>query len=147
LLTYDWAWRHIAIDPLVGVGMDPMNAGTYNGDTPVHNYLLHAWYQGGLLFVGWLAVVTVVLATLVYRSARKQDSLSGGLLVVVVVTFAMTSAFFDQQQYWLPLLFGVALFEPARRDRTQPAAPDAYRHVRFTATTRSGAGVSRRLAS
>lgn len=149
LLTYDWAWRYLATDPLVGVGMDPLNAGTYNGYTPVHNYLLHAWYQGGLIFVCWLAAVTVVLAILIYRSAKKQDSLLGGSLVVVLVTFAMTSAFFDQQQYWLPLLLGVALFEPVRRGRAAPAVPRAYRDGRFAATGRTNlteAGGARRPA-
>ena len=116
LLTYDWAWKYLTIDPIAGVGLDPMNAGTYNGYTPVHNHILHAWYQGGLLFVLWMVAVTVVLLILVARSIARQQSVVAAAATIAMLAFASTSAFFDQQQYWLPLLFAVALIgEPAPR--------------------------------
>jgi len=109
ILTYQWALRYIGIDPIVGVGMDPTNAGTYNGYTPVHNFILHAWYQGGFLFFAWMVTMAVVVIVLVGRAIVRRTSPLPAALVAVVMAFAATSAFFDEQQYWLPLLLGVAL--------------------------------------
>lgn len=108
ILTYEWAWRFISANPLIGVGMDATNAGTYNGYTPVHNYLLHAWYRGGLFFFMWQVFATVGYLRLLIQAIRtKTDAVPAGLMMGIVV-FAATSAFYDQQSYWLPLLLAVA---------------------------------------
>jgi len=109
LLTYDWAWRYLTIDPVAGVGLDPMNAGTYNGYTPVHNHILHAWYQGGLIFLLWMVAATIAALIMVARSIARQQNVVAAAATVAMLVFASTSAFFDQQQYWLPLLFALAL--------------------------------------
>ncbi|MBZ4486837.1 O-antigen ligase family protein [Microbacterium sp. cx-55] len=107
--TYEWAWRFISENPLVGVGMDATNAATYNGYTPVHNYVLHAWYRGGLFFVAWQIAATIGYICLVVRAVRSGQRAIAAATVAAVVTFAATSAFFDQPHYWLPLLFAIVL--------------------------------------
>lgn len=108
ILTYEWAWRFISANPLIGVGMDATNAGTYNGYTPVHNYILHAWYRGGLFFFMWQVFATVGYLRLLIQAIRtKAEAVPAGLMMAIVV-FAATSAFYDQQSYWLPLLLAVA---------------------------------------
>ncbi|WP_431796614.1 O-antigen ligase family protein [Microbacterium enclense] len=108
MLTYEWAWRYISADPLIGVGMDARNAGTYNGYTPVHNYILHAWYRGGLFFFIWQVFATVgYVRLLVNALTSKVAAVAAGLMMAIVV-FAATSAFYDQQSYWMPLLLAIA---------------------------------------
>lgn len=109
VLTYQWAWKYITMDPVAGVGLDSLNAGTYNGITPVHNHILHAWYQGGLLFCLWMIAVTVVVIIQVGKSiARRRDELAAAA-AITMLAFAATSAFFEQEPYWLPLLLALAL--------------------------------------
>ncbi|MFF0817867.1 O-antigen ligase family protein [Rhodococcus sp. NPDC003318] len=106
--TYDYAITHITSDPLFGVGMDPTNEGTFDGVTVVHNYLLRSWYQGGLLlFIVFLAI-TAVLITMVARSLISGMNAPQSAVIAAVIGFAITSAFYDQQQYWIPLIFAVA---------------------------------------
>jgi hypothetical protein len=135
ILTYEWAWRFITADPLIGVGMDATNAGTYNGYTPVHNYILHAWYRGGLFFFIWQVFATVAYLRLLIHAVRtKLEAVPAGLMMAVVV-FAATSAFYDQQSYWLPLLLAVACQAGPKR---APAEPPMSRPV--AATPQAGVG-------
>lgn len=107
--TYDFAIDSIREDPLIGVGMDTMNEGTFNGLTVVHNYLLRSWFQGGLLLLTTFVLISIAMLRLIFRSMiSSRDSLQASI-VTVVIAFGLTSAFYDQQQYWLPLLFAVAV--------------------------------------
>ncbi|MFF7682020.1 O-antigen ligase family protein [Microbacterium sp. NPDC007973] len=121
ILTYEWAWRFISANPLVGVGMDSMNAGTYNGYTPVHNYILHAWYQGGLFFFLWTVFATVGFIRLFAHSLRSKTAAVPAGLMMAMVLFAATSAFYDQQSYWFPLLVGIVC-QPGPRKTLPPKA-------------------------
>lgn len=121
VLTYEWAWRFISADPLIGVGMDATNAGTYNGYTPVHNYILHAWYRGGLFFFIWQVFATVGYLRLFVNAIRsKAEAVPAGLMMAIVV-FAATSAFYDQQSYWLPLLLAIACQSGPKKATESPA--------------------------
>ena len=120
LLTYRWAIEHITADPVFGVGMDSINSGTFNGVTVVHNYLLHAWYQGGLILFLWFAGVTAVVLVGMVRAIRSRRGLGGAAVAAALIAFAATSSFFLQQQYWLPLLFAVAML-PAGRPSESPS--------------------------
>lgn len=123
ILTYEWAWRFISADPLIGVGMDARNAGTYNGYTPVHNYILHAWYRGGLFFFIWQVFATVgYLRLLLNALTTKVEAVAAGLMMAVVV-FAATSAFYDQQSYWMPLLLAIACQAGPKRAAKPAVAP------------------------
>ncbi|MGO4202786.1 O-antigen ligase family protein [Rhodococcus sp. TAF43] len=118
--TYDFAIESIRSDPLIGVGMDSMHQGTFNGLTVVHNYLLRSWYQGGLLLFLTFAIISIALLVLIGKSlASGRDGLQSAV-IAAVIAFGLTSAFYDQQQYWLPLLFAVAVTNlPATRNAIQ----------------------------
>lgn len=107
--TYDFAIDSIRADPLIGVGMDSMHEGTFNGLTVVHNYLLRSWYQGGILLFTTFAIISVAMLGLIGRSIITSRNGLQSAVISAVIAFGLTSAFYDQQQYWLPLLFAVAV--------------------------------------
>jgi len=118
-LTYAWAWNYLSTNPFIGVGLDPMFAGTYDGITVVHNFLLRAWYQGGILFAAWLLVAAIALILgIVLPSIAKSSNAVPAAIIVGTLTFAWTSAFYTQTQYWLPLLLAVAMVPVSLRKRS-----------------------------
>lgn len=145
ILTYEWAWEHITQSPLVGVGMDNTFAGTYNGYTPVHNFVLHAWYQGGFFFMVWsaLAVGAVLLTVARCVAAGRSAVVAGGLAGTMF--FALTSAFYAQPQYWLPVLFLVATLgaKPGEEVRAGAARPARSRAGTYDGTPRRRAATGR----
>ena len=122
--TYAFAWDYIQSDPLVGVGMDPTNQGTYNGITVVHNYILHAWYQGGLAMFLAISAISIVIVVRIIRAMVEREKGPEAAIMAAVIVYALGSAFYDQQQYWLPLILAyVASFHksgprPPERDET-----------------------------
>lgn len=106
--TYEWAWASISSDPLVGVGMDASNQGTITDSLVVHNYLLRGWYQGGVLLFAALVSLSVGLVSLAVRSMKFTDYTAPAAVVMALLVFAMTSAFYTQSSYWLPILIAVA---------------------------------------
>ncbi|NLU61682.1 O-antigen ligase family protein [Rhodococcus sp. HNM0563] len=108
--TYDFALESIRHDPITGVGMDSTNQGTFNGTTVVHNYLLRAWYQGGILLILAMATITAALCRLIIISLREGRNALPAAMIAAILIFGMTSAFYNQQQYWVPLLFAVAIY-------------------------------------
>lgn len=107
--TYDFAIESIRNDPLIGVGMDSMHEGTFNGLTVVHNYLLRSWYQGGILLFATFAIISIAMLGMIGRSILTTRNGLQSAVIAAVIAFGLTSAFYDQQQYWLPLLFAVAV--------------------------------------
>lgn len=128
-LTYAWAWEYLSTNPFIGVGLDPMFAGTYDGITVVHNFLLRAWYQGGILFAAWLllAALTLVLAIVVPSIAKARNAVPAAI-IAGTLTFAWTSAFYTQVQYWLPLLLAVAMV-PLSRGKHAPHRHKTHHEV------------------
>ncbi|WP_336711795.1 O-antigen ligase family protein [Arthrobacter sp. USHLN218] len=115
-MAYEYAWATIKSAPFLGVGMGPESQGTYNGVSIVHNYLLRAWFQGGILLLLVMLLVTLlVVRRLLYAIRHRQSGIAAGISVAIL-TFALTSAFYNQQQYWLILLFGL-VFSHAGDDR------------------------------
>lgn len=108
--TYEWAWRWIADSPIVGVGMDNMRAGTFDGVTVVHSFILRGWYQGGLALALWLALLTAVLVLgVVIPAARRGVGVWEAAAILLILVFAATSAFYTQLEYWLPLVTVIVL--------------------------------------
>lgn len=117
-LTYAWAWDWIDKSPILGVGLDPRNAGTFDGVTVVHNYLLRGWYQGGIIYVTWLVLLTLTVTFgIVIAALRRRSNPWAASIVFGILVFAFTAAFLNQPQYWMPFLLAFVL---ASR-RTSPA--------------------------
>lgn len=113
--TYQYAIQSILADPLTGVGMDGANQATYDGSTVVHNYILRGWYQGGFLLFVTILAFTMAMLVIVIRSLRESDNGIASASIATMLTFAATSAFYDQQQYWIPILLAVATVTPMSR--------------------------------
>lgn len=105
--TWAAAWDRIQDDPVMGSGMDPTNQAVY-GSTVVHNFVLHYWYQGGLLLLVPMLGITGVLLAIVVRAIITGRDAGPAAVCAAAIAFAMTSAFYDQQYYWIPLLAAVA---------------------------------------
>ena len=129
--TYEWAWSHIQQSPLFGVGLDPAAGGTYDGVTVVHNFFLRAWYQGGITYALWFAVLIALLVGAIVGPAlaRQRPELAYPAAgVVLIFTFASTAAFLEQAQYWLPLIYYVAVAGVSTGSSASPAdSTDAAR--------------------
>lgn len=123
--TYEWAWLQIADRFPLGVGFDDAHAGSFNGITVVHNYLLRGWAQGGFLYFVWLVVFTLSVTITAFRRSRTipMAALSFALSTMIFV-YAFSSAFFTQLQYWLPLAFAVALLATPLASATSPGSSE-----------------------
>ena len=103
LNTYRVAWERIQIDPFMGKGIDPGQSAAF-GNTMVHNLFLHAWYQGGIALAAGIAAVLVAVLVFVVQALRARTfALAAGILITVL-SYALTSAFFEQVYYWLPVV-------------------------------------------
>ncbi|KJF23459.1 hypothetical protein C7T36_06545 [Rhodococcus sp. AD45-ID] len=109
--TYDFAIESISNDPFSGVGLDGANQGTFNGVTVVHNYLLRAWYQGGIFMIISFSLITLVFARAVIRSIITARNAVAASVITAVITFGLTSAFYEQQQYWFLLMIALVTFD------------------------------------
>lgn len=140
LNTFQAAWTRIQIDPFMGKGIDSGQSASY-GSTAVHNLFLHAWYQGGLALAAAMACILIaVLVFLVHALRARSFALAAGILVTVL-SYALTSAFFEQAYYWLPVIVAWASLS------THPITRKP-REVREKANSRGAAGlVHKRAAS
>lgn len=111
--TVQAAWSQISKDPFVGVGLTDATAGTGQDNTFVHNLPMRAWFQGGLtLFIGISLIVVVSLAIAVLCAVRGRYA-SQASVIVVLLGFSLTSAFFDDSYYWMPVVAAYAAIAPA----------------------------------
>lgn len=103
-LTYDFAWKSIADDPIFGQGLSNKASGTYDGVIGVHNALLRAWYQGGILLAAAFALIMLgMLLAVTQAMIRKDNGCEAGILLATLV-YAAVSPLLEQRQIWLPAL-------------------------------------------
>lgn len=142
-LTYDYAIAYLRESPVVGRGFDDVNAGTYNGITVVHNFLLRSWFQGGILFVAVaLAVHVAALVVVVAAIRRRTDAIQAATIVAILV-YAMSAAFMAQYQYWIPLLLAfvcVGVAPESNRRSGEVARPRELREPGDAASARRQGG-------
>ncbi|WP_187589873.1 O-antigen ligase family protein [Gordonia sp. OPL2] len=141
-LTYEYAWQSIKEAPLFGRGLPAEYGGTYDGITLTHNIFLRAWFQGGVLLAIAVGAIIIAIAVAAIRAVvRKQHGGAAGVLVTIAA-FALTSAFFEQPDYWLPAIVAWAAIsvdsnglQPPQRWRQS----DVHVGVRESVSTRSKA--------
>ncbi|AZG48084.1 O-antigen ligase family protein [Gordonia insulae] len=123
-LTYAYAWESIKEAPLFGRGLAAEYGGTFDGVTLTHNVFLRAWFQGGILLAAAIAAIIVAILVVAIRSViRKEHGGPAGVLVTMAA-FALTSAFFEQPDYWLPAIVAWAAISA---NRSQTGFPDQSR--------------------
>lgn len=110
--TYAFAWEAIIKEPLFGIGLPAKYGATFDGVTVTHNFFLRSWYQAGIALAVPSAMIVLAVLIVAWRSLRvKDNSLAAGVLVTVM-GFALTSAFFEQPDYWLPALLAWSVLAP-----------------------------------
>ncbi|CAA0128237.1 Uncharacterised protein [Mycolicibacterium vanbaalenii] len=126
--TYDFAWSKVVEEPFFGNGLNAESSGTFNGITVTHNLVLRGWYQGGaFLAVAFALIVAAVLIVAARAIVRKEHGAEAAILVAIIA-FALTSAFFEQRDYWLPLLFAWASISAAQIKLRQVTSPLSLDH-------------------
>ena len=124
LKTYHVAWERIQIDPFMGKGIDPGQSAAF-GNTMVHNLFLHAWYQGGIALAAGIGAVLLAALILVVQALRTRQFALPVAVLITVLSYALTSAFFEQVYYWLPVIAAWASLPTT--PITNPEKPPALR--------------------
>ena len=112
--TYDFAWENIKEQPFFGNGLAAEFGGTFNGITVTHNVFLRSWYQGGILLALAIALILAAVAIVAIRSMVRKESGTPAAVLVAMMGFALTSAFFEQPDYWIPALVAFAAIGQSR---------------------------------
>ncbi|MBP1051953.1 O-antigen ligase family protein, partial [Rhodococcus qingshengii] len=115
--TYGFAWDAIRAHPLSGVGLNAANAASFDNVTVVHNVFLRSWYQGGVVLALAVGLIICATALVAFRSMKSGKNAAAAGVLVAMMTFALTSAFFEQAYYWLPVVLAFACLS-AGSDRT-----------------------------
>lgn len=110
LATWEMGWERIQDSPLLGWGMDGANSAVY-GNTVVHNVVLRAWYQGGLLYFVVVALITITILAIALSPRLGVYKPLSAAVALAVWTFALTSAFYNETHYWLPLACAIAALD------------------------------------
>ena len=132
--TWRNSWSGVVHSPIVGHGLDVESSLVYldpnvNTEYPTHDFILMAWYQGGILFLAGDAVCICAALTRMRRNgtmdATKNVLFAGG---VAVILFALQAPMMFDRYFWFPFVLAMTLPAAAvkrtlRRDEEpEPAA-------------------------
>ncbi|MCV7056543.1 O-antigen ligase family protein [Mycolicibacterium gilvum] len=123
-LTFDFAWNRIMEDPVFGEGLSAKARGSYNGVTTVHNSVLRAWYQGGVILgIAYGALFFVVLVVVIRSMARRKYGGEASVMAAIFA-YAMVSPLLEQRHLWLPVLIcwaSISRMESAAKIKAAPS--------------------------
>lgn len=120
--TYDFSWNKITDDPVVGVGLNVRDSGTFDGIMAVHNYVLRAWYQGGIFLAIAFSLITIAIVIVVLQAMiRKETAGEAGILIAVLV-FGAWQSVLEQRTFWLPILVAWASISATAATKAAPSA-------------------------
>jgi hypothetical protein len=104
--TYAYAWSRLLDDPIFGNGLNisasETGGGTYN--LQVHNALLRAWFQGGMILGLAFVLVTAAIMLLILRSIYDQQSGTAAAVLTAVLIYSLFSPMLEQRTFWLIIL-------------------------------------------
>ncbi|WP_167106200.1 O-antigen ligase [Mycobacterium sp. DL592] len=139
LSTIRFGWNRILEDPFFGVGLNIKYSETIERAT-VHNVFVRAWYQGGIvLAVAFALIVIAITAVALKAMVHKKNATEAGVLIAVF-SYALTSSFFEQRHFWLPVIVAWGSISAAaiRNPSPKGTAPDLGAHpCRITASNSS----------
>lgn len=121
--TYDFAWEHIKEQPFFGNGLAAKFGGTFNGVTVTHNVFLRAWYQGGILLAVAIALILAAVVVVAVQAMVHKTNGAPAAILVAMMGFALTSAFFEQPDYWIPALVAWSAISVGRGTRRTSSIP------------------------
>lgn len=125
LKTHELARDEITRNPIIGRGLDDQS-GKVLGDLSTHNFLLLAWFQGGVLFLCSMLLAVAAAARQGWHrnppDAMKETLFAGA---AGMFAFSMTAPILFQRHFWLPfvllLAYGTFIQEPSANMRRTPA--------------------------
>lgn len=118
--VYVYALQKIAENPIVGLGLDNSSGLLFHrldGEVLTHNILLRAWLQGGLFMLVAFFVMYLSCIRLIKLSRLNRINGIPCAMLVTVLSFALTSAAFQQTYFWLLIFVAWSLLENKRRIR------------------------------
>ena len=118
--TYEYAWNSILHNPWAGVGLSANNAASFDSVTVVHNVFLRAWFQGGILLAVAIALIIGAAVYVAIKSVATRTNGTAAGVLVAVMFFALTSAFFEQPYYWLPVILAFVSYSKSQPSTTTP---------------------------
>lgn len=104
--TYEYAWSKISEDPIFGSGLSIRASETISGAgrLQVHNALLRAWFQGGLILALAFALIMLACLVIVVRSlSRREFGIESAVLLGVMI-YGFFSPLLEQRTFWLIVL-------------------------------------------
>jgi O-antigen ligase len=112
--TWKGAWNGIENSPILGHGLDVLSSLTYldpnnNTEYPTHNFILMAWFQGGILFlVGDLICIAEAFRRMFLKG--KLDAMTKVLFggAVAVILFALQAPMMFDRYFWFPFVLAMA---------------------------------------
>jgi O-antigen ligase len=117
------AWQQISNSPIIGVGFDPIDSLSFPGSA-VHNILIGAWFQGGVVALVGVALLGCGAFGLARRawtfsSTANMQRQSVALFAALAgaVAFNMSSPTLFDHYIWVPVFFMVALVNVQRRSQ------------------------------
>lgn len=124
--TYRYAWSNIIDEPVPGIGLAIKYSQTVEGDA-THNVFLRAWYQGGIILAAAVAIILIAVLIVGVRAMIKKEYGAEASVLVAVFAYALTSTFFEQRQFWLPVLVAwgsISAITIRKRNMTVTCRPD-----------------------
>lgn len=106
--SVQYAWDHILTDWFYGAGLDNASGGTFDGATVTHSVLVRAWFQGGIALLLAFLLLYLVAVRAVCRALARGEGATGAAVVSGLLSFALTSASFEQGYFWGALLCALA---------------------------------------
>jgi O-antigen ligase len=120
-LTYQLAWSKIMDDPVYGVGLNFKYSQIFN-DAAVHNVFLRAWYQGGIFLATAIALIVIAVLIVALRAMIKKVHGGEASVLVAIFAYALTSSYFEQRQFWLPVVVAWGSISAAAIKKRLPLA-------------------------
>lgn len=103
VLTYRFAWSRIVDEPISGVGLGAKYSETI-ARAATHNVFLRAWYQGGIILATAITAIVIAVLIIAIKAMIEKEHEAEASVLVAIFAFALTSSFFEQRQFWLPVL-------------------------------------------
>ena len=109
------AWEQIKRNPLIGRGLDE-HSGRVLDELSTHNFVLLAWFQGGLLFLfSMLLAVGSAMRAGWRRKPRDHNKETLVAAAVGMFAFSMTAPVLFQRHFWIPFVLLLAYGTVAQR--------------------------------
>lgn len=124
-------WESFLQNPMTGVGLDPQSSIVEPlGNLAVHNFLIGALHQGGIIFALGILVAALRLIMLgVRETSRHSLSVRTLAMSAAAVAFCVTAPSFFNRYFWVPLALLATQAALAQRGLLTAAPTEALKEA------------------